>query len=143
MEALTVNNMNKDQILGAIAEMSRRGELSQSEVMQAFAGSTGQPGAIIEKPKSTSHLTISQVLSTIGGLVICIGIIVLIFQHWDNLTSFLRIFVTLGVAIAAYIVAVLFDRYPSFKITSLVIFAVSMVPSRHLHLPYDSVGFLV
>jgi hypothetical protein len=117
--------MNKDQILGAIVEMSRRGEISQQEIMQAYGAGTGT--TVVEKLKKTFHLSISQVLSTIGGLVICVGIIVLIVQHWDSLSSFLRIFVTLGVAVAAYIVAVLFDRYPNLKITSLVVFVVSMV----------------
>src|ERR1035437_8565384 len=117
--------MNKDQILGAIAEMSRRGEISQGEIMQAYTSGTGIMPA--GKSKNAVHLSISQVLSSIGALVVCVGVIVFLFQNWDNLGSFLKIFVTLGVSVAAYVVAVLFSKYPDFKITSLVVFVISMV----------------
>ncbi|HAO64368.1 TPA: hypothetical protein DCQ44_00095 [Candidatus Taylorbacteria bacterium] len=119
--------MNKDQILAAITEMSRKGEISQQEILQAF-GSTGLAGAVeVPERKKSLRLTVSQVLSSIGGLVICIGIIVLIVQHWNDMSSFLRILVSLGVALAAYAVAVLFWHYQNLKATSSVIFAVSLV----------------
>lgn len=109
--------------------MVRSGEISQSELMQAYSAGSGKViGEMQSAPKSRGpQITVSQVLSSIGGLIVCVGIIILVFQHWDDLSSMLRIFVTLGVSVAAYITAVLFQRYPNFKITTLVVFGVSMV----------------
>lgn len=111
--------MGKHELLQSITQLSSSGELSKEEVLSAF--STGQ-GSVAEESK---HLNLSQVLYYIGGAIVFIGICVLIFQNWDYFTTAVKILVTLGVAIAAYIVGALFNRYPNYQGVGLAFFLIS------------------
>jgi hypothetical protein len=57
--------------------------------------------------KSSSPHRVAKIFNYIGGTLIFFGIVYFISNNWRILTSFLKIFTTLGVAIAAYSTACL------------------------------------
>ncbi len=100
--------MDKQQLLSEISQMSAAGQLSQAEVLAAFSGHAAS--APVEK-----NLNISEILYYIGGAIVFLGICVLCYQNWDNFNSFLRIFVTLGSCLAAFVVAALLNKYENLR----------------------------
>ncbi|MDR3642262.1 MAG: hypothetical protein P4L74_01370 [Candidatus Doudnabacteria bacterium] len=103
--------MDKQQLLSEISQMAQSGQVSHADVMSAFSGA---PTAAHEIA-SSKNLSIAEILYYIGGAIVFLGIIVLCYQNWDNFSSFLRIFITLGSSIASLIVAVLLNRYENLK----------------------------
>ncbi|MBI3255738.1 MAG: DUF2157 domain-containing protein [Candidatus Andersenbacteria bacterium] len=89
--------MEKADVLQSIRQLSQAGELSRQEVLQAMH-ETHAPSS-----------RISEILYYIGGAIVCIGIAVLIGQNWEQLPGAARILSTLGVGVAAFVVAVLFS----------------------------------
>src|SRR5271170_7434446 len=98
--------MEKTQLLDEIRQMSAAGQLSQAEVLSVFSG---QP-VLAQEAASTKNLTIAEILYYIGGAIVFLGITVLCYQNWDNFSSFLRIFITLGSCVACFIVAAILNR---------------------------------
>ena len=103
--------MDKQQLLAEISQLAQSGQISQAEVLSAF------PGAVVPVPGAApaKGLNISEILYYIGGAIVFIGICVLCYQNWDSFSSFLRIFITLGSAIACLIVAMLFNKYENLE----------------------------
>jgi hypothetical protein len=60
-----------------------------------------------ENPRTTKSLDILKIFNYIGGALIFFGIAYFIRSNWDILNNFLKLFSTLGSAIAAYIIGVL------------------------------------
>lgn len=99
--------MQKRELLAAIKEFASQGQVTKSEVIQAYDQGSGTPPS-----EALSHrLSVSRILYYLGGAIVFIGIAVLLWQNWEVLPDPAKIMVTLGSAIAAFIVGVLFDRY--------------------------------
>lgn len=96
--------MNKRELLQELSSRLAAGELTRNEVMDAI----GQEQSEIANGKSRIATTLSTVLYYIGGGVVFLGMIFLIAQEWDHFGTAMKIFVTLGSGIAAFIVGVLF-----------------------------------
>lgn len=58
--------------------------------------------------KNTTN-KIAEIVYFLGGLIVVVGIVFLVGQHWGELSGFVKILVSLGVALAAYILAFLCD----------------------------------
>ena len=54
--------------------------------------------------------TLSQILYLVGGIIIILGIVILIGQHWQGIGSVARVLVTLGMSIVFYISGVLLGQ---------------------------------
>ncbi len=98
--------------------MSASGELSREEVMAAVSFTEQQDA-------SKNHLSLSEILYYIGGGIVFLGICVLAYQNWVSFSSFVRVFLTLGSAIAAFIVGALLYRYDNFKKISQAFFLIA------------------
>lgn len=97
--------MDKLTVLEAIRDLAAAGGLSESEVVAAVRDGAGISGAAADDRRNRY----SRVLFFIGGGVICIGIVALIGQVWNDLGPVMHVVVTLGAGLAAYIVGVLFS----------------------------------
>ena len=97
--------MDKLTVLEAIRDLAAAGELSESEVVAAARNGAGASGAAADDRRNRY----SRVLFFIGGGVICIGIVALIGQVWNDLGPVMHVVVTLGSGLAAYTVGVLFS----------------------------------
>lgn len=102
--------MNKTELLAEVSQLVKSGELTQTEVLAAFNGAPQLPDE-----QAARHLNLSEILYYIGGAIVFVGICVLCYQNWDNFSSFLRIFVTLGSCLIAFLVAALFYRYENLR----------------------------
>jgi hypothetical protein len=68
---------------------------------------------------------ILKIFNFVGGTLIFFGIAYFISSNWHNLNDFLKIFTTLGSAIAAYLVAVLLANDDKYSAASSAFFMVS------------------
>lgn len=112
--------MDKHTLLAEVRSMAAAEKITKQELLSAFAG-TGPSN------NDTMHhaFGIVEILYYIGGAIVFMGIAVLISQHWNELSPLVRIFVTLGSGIAAYIVAVLFAQYKKLAGVSQAFFFLS------------------
>jgi hypothetical protein len=97
--------MNKSEVLDAIRALAAAGELSEDEALAAVRSGAGVSGAVAPDRR----LRYSRVLYFIGGGVVFIGIVAFIAQVWEDLGSLMRVVVTLGSGLAAYVSGVLFS----------------------------------
>jgi uncharacterized membrane protein len=99
--------MDKKQVLDEISVLAKEHQITREELMHAF-----DSGALGTAPVATDpinrHINISDVLYYIGGAIIFIGIAILVGQNWDLLNTVTKILVTLGSAVAAYVIGVAF-----------------------------------
>lgn len=115
--------MNKQDLLSEIATMSREGTITADELSTAFNAGKNVAGsdAVIMRRR----VTITDVLYFIGGGIVFLGIVLLVGQNWAYLNSLAKILVTLGSAVAAYVIAALFHRKPNLKLPSTAFFMIS------------------
>lgn len=111
--------MDKHQLLTELQSQVAAGQIGRDEVL-AVLGTAHQ-----DAEASARHINLSEVLYYIGGGIVFIGIVVLLYQNWDSLNSFVRILVTLGSFIAALIVAGLLNRYAHLKKVAQAFFLIS------------------
>ena len=97
--------MNKQELLQELSSRLASGDLTRSELLEAIGPE--QSESTTGKSKVTSAL--STILYYIGGGVVFLGMIFLIAQEWDQFGTGMKIFVTLGSGIAAFIMGVLFS----------------------------------
>lgn len=95
--------MNKQELLQELSSRFASGELTRSEVLDAIGPEESEPTT----GKSKVAATLSMILYYIGGGVVFLGMIFLIAQEWNHFGTGMKIFVTLGSGIAAFIVGVL------------------------------------
>ncbi len=95
--------MDKNQILLQVKTLVSANLLTKDELLKAY------DEAQENKPRDVLNIKIgvAESLYYIGGLIVFIGIVVLVFQNWESLDTFMRIFVTLGSGIAAFVVGLL------------------------------------
>ena len=105
--------MDKQQVLAELRQLALSGRLAEEVLAVMPVGSSGQSEVLKQ------HFTLSEIMYYIGGGIVFLGICVLAYQNWDNFSSFLRIFVTLGSFVAAFVVGSLLYRYEKFKKKSL------------------------
>ncbi len=101
--------MNKEQLIGVLRENLKLGTISKEEVL---ALCDVDPAVSVSNPESSlfegkKRFSVTNILYFIGGLILLIGIGTLLFRFWDDLSSFVKVAITLGIAVAAYISGIL------------------------------------
>ena len=91
--------MEKQKLLQLITALARQNVLTKEEVTAAY--DQGAKGGGTRGSRST-HTRLSDLLASVGGAVVFLGIAVLIGQNWEALSPLTRVLVTLGSGIAAY-----------------------------------------
>jgi hypothetical protein len=87
--------MNKEDLLRELSQKVSSGEITRQEVTSRLgAGSSvtteGAEGILL------SHLSVTKILYILGAAIVIIGIVIFTAQIWDDIGSFGRILVTLG-----------------------------------------------
>lgn len=89
------------------------GQISKSEMMAIFSEGDGQ-----------GTRNVSNIFYFIGAVIVIIGVLILTVQNWNDIGSFGRILVTIGVALVAYVSAYMTRAKNAL---SQIMFAVSAV----------------
>lgn len=101
--------MNKEQLIESLKESIKSGAIKREEINTLFDSesvvSASNPESSLFEGKK--RFTATNILYLIGGLILLIGIGTLISRFWNDLSSVLRITVTLGMAVVAFISGVL------------------------------------
>jgi positive regulator of sigma E activity len=131
--------MDKLQLLQEIKMAGQKGELTEAEMLGALRG-----GASVDIEKEESKFNLSTLMYYIGGAIIFIGIVVLLFQNWERFSDTVKILVTLGSAIVAYVVGVLLHKKEGLTGASQSMFLVSLlVLPIGVHVTLDKLGLEV
>ena len=115
------NQPNKSVLLSQIKIAAEKHMLSKSELLAAYDAGLSPK----KKVAYRQSLTFAEILSLLGGGIVFFGIAVFVSQHWDFLSSLTRIGITLGVGIACYIAAMLFERITNLRMLGASFFLLS------------------
>ena len=128
--------MDNQTLLKEITDASRQKIVTKDEVITAYEA--GQPAADTSMHKK---IGLTDIMYYIGGAIVVLGIGILVFQNWERLNAPVQILVTLGTAIAAYVVGVLFNRYPNLTGPSMAFFLISsLLLPLGLYITLDKAG---
>ena len=91
--------MNKEELLQELSVKISNGELSREEVLSrlSFAPAIRQEND--GGTKGFSHFSVTKMLYVLGAAIVIIGIVIFVAQIWDDIGSFGRIAVTLGLGL--------------------------------------------
>lgn len=95
--------MDKPRVLESVSALVAEGNLSRAELLTACR--RGDFVEIVER-----HTRYSNLLYFIGGGIVLMGVVGLIFQNWNDLGSAMRVVVSLGSGIVAFSAGVLLSR---------------------------------
>jgi len=102
--------MDKQLLIDSVREAAANRLLDKNEILAAYeqgaaAAAGARDGVMFKK------LTIEEILYYIGAAIIFLGIDVMLWQNWSELSVFTKLLATLGSGIAAYFVGILLSRY--------------------------------
>ena len=91
--------MNKEELLQELSTRISTGEISREDIVSRlnFAPITQQMSE--EGTKRFSHFSVTKMLYVLGAAIVIIGIVIFVAQIWDDIGSFGRIAVTLGLGL--------------------------------------------
>jgi len=111
--------MNKQQTISFIEEQLASGKISRSDLAE-IAGSesasrrssfdTASDSQASTKGKEAASDRLIRIFYSIGAIIAIAGVSILTAQHWSDIGFIGRISATLGISIAAYIVALLLNK---------------------------------
>lgn len=91
--------MNKEELLQELSLKVGTGEIGREEVMGRLSiAPTARPEGA-EGGKRFSHISVTKMLYALGAAIVVIGIVIFVFQIWDDIGSAGRIAVTLGLGL--------------------------------------------
>ena len=100
--------MNKQDLLSMLASYVKAGEISQEEIASVCnvtlpKKETAQNMVSSDVKEEKKQISATNILYVIGSVILLIGIGTLLFRFWDDLSGAIRIALTLGIGVAAYI----------------------------------------
>jgi hypothetical protein len=99
--ALPKNNykdMNKEELLQELSLKVNSGEISRSELL-ASVNIDAATSTSSSPVKHHSTFSVTKMLYALGAAIVVVGIIIFFYQVWDDVGSFMRILVTLGLGL--------------------------------------------
>ncbi len=100
--------MTKEELLAAVKSAAEQNQASREEINSAYDAGRGiRPGAV-----SVKKLGLAEILYYLGGAIIFLGIVILLWQNWNALGIPARLLATLGSAIAAYVLGIYLGQKP-------------------------------
>jgi hypothetical protein len=89
--------MNKEELLQELSTKISTGEISREEMINRFSLAPETQRVVGEEnAKSSTPFSVTKMLYVLGGVIVVIGIVIFVSQIWDDIGSFARILVTLG-----------------------------------------------
>ncbi len=122
--------MNKEELLQELNVKINSGEISREEIESRLM-SGPLPQKPDDRPKHLTHLPITKLMYVLGSAIVTIGIVIFVYQIWDDIGIFGRIFVTLGLGLFITAIGyVLREKRPAEKIGQIFYFIGGMlIPS--------------
>lgn len=96
---LTLSCMNKEELLQELSAKISAGEISREEVMSLLNFTPAAQPKNEEGAKKFSHFSVTNMLYVLGAAIVIIGIVFFTAQIWNDIGSFGRISVTLGLGL--------------------------------------------
>ncbi len=120
--------MNKEELLQELSEKISAGEINREEVDGWLNLTSAQIVEDEENTSKLSHFSVTKMLYVLGAAIVVIGIIIFVAQIWDDLGSFGRILITLGLGLlVAVIGSVLLKQKSEDNIGSIFHFIAGML----------------
>jgi hypothetical protein len=116
--------MEKQEVLAALAELKKNGEISKSEIL-AVISDGDKEASFSEVSDSSKHITIADILYYIGGGIVFLGISVMVYSGWMTLGDLGRLAVTLGSALVFYSIGVFLNNAKKFGDVATAFFLIS------------------
>lgn len=92
--------MNKEELLNELSLKVNSGEVSREEVLSSLGGdSVIQSEHKVGKSNLINLFSITKMLYALGAIIATVGVIFFVFQIWEDLGSFGRIIITLGLGL--------------------------------------------
>ena len=89
--------MNKEELLQELSTKISTGEISREEIMGRFGLVPAEQREVgEEKSKNSTPFSVTKMLYVLGAAIVIVGIVIFVSQIWDDIGSFGRILVTLG-----------------------------------------------
>ncbi len=128
----------KQQTIEYVKSLGASKGISRQELLAAYDSGSG---ATMTQTHSGS-IGIAEIMYYIGGAVVFLGIIILVLEHWSELSFPARLLITLGGSIAAYIVGVLFGTQQKLEGPSNSFFLISaLVLPMGLYVVFQNAGY--
>ena len=92
--------MDTNELLQELDNKIQKGELKKEDVISRLdLSSSIRSSSAIETEKKTRHFSVTKLFYIIGAVIVLIGILIFTGQIWDDIGSFGRVFVTLGMGL--------------------------------------------
>ena len=91
--------MNKEELLQELSAKINAGEISREELMNRLNITSSAPAENSGSQKSSSNFSVTKMLYVLGAAIVVIGIVIFVYQIWNDIESFARISVTLGLGL--------------------------------------------
>ena len=92
--------MNKEELLQELSVKISTGEISREEIANRFSFAPATQGEVkVENLKDSTSFSVTKMLYVLGAAIVVIGIVIFVSQIWDDIGSFGRIAVTLGLGL--------------------------------------------
>lgn len=131
--------MLKEELLKEISRVAADKSVSFREIEDAYTGGVSTDTDLL----THKRITVSDALYLVGALIVVTGISVLVGQHWSEIGIFIRILVTLGSAIVAFVCGWLLSRKAELTIWSAAFYIISSILlPLGVFVVFDSLGLL-
>ncbi len=90
--------MTKDELLQELSNKITTGEISKSEVSNMLGLSSVSTASTLSKIKTPSF-SVTKLLYVLGSIIAIVGLVLFASQIWNDIGSFGRIFITLGLGL--------------------------------------------
>src|SRR3989338_742354 len=91
--------MNKEELLQELSVKLNNGEISRDEIANRFNLQGASSVERVETVKKPWQFSTTKALYALGAAIVIIGVVIFVGQIWDDVGSFGRISVTLGLGI--------------------------------------------
>jgi len=131
------NKKNKEEVLQYIQLLAEEKVLTKKELIKAYdSGHETEHDVVL-----TKKAEMSDILYYIGGAIVFLGIVTMLFQNWSVINFATKILITLGSGIGAYVVGFIFNRNKKTAAMSSVFFLISALTTPiGFWLIFDQVG---
>lgn len=90
-----MNDLDRSRTLHDLSELIKKGEISKEQLLLLFPTE--------QQEKSEPHkINLQQLFYLLGAFIVIVGIVVFIYQFWEDMNQLTKVLFTLGPAISAY-----------------------------------------
>jgi len=120
--------MNKEELLQELSTKISIGEISREEVASRLSVAPVTQQRVVEGIHESAQFSVTKMLYVLGAVIVIIGILFFVAQIWEDIGSFGRISVTLGMGLLfAAIGSVLLKEKPEENIGTIFHFIGGML----------------